>query len=467
MKLSHIIIAILILTAVAAGQTQQNVQDQIKLLEGQLMAIQEELQKLKQASEPAVAPKTAVAKSEPVARKTSEPESKPVGIDLGRGVRAIPYGSIYLNFYGNDAGNNNADIPLFATTTGRGSTGASARQTRFGVRIEGLKVGGAKLTGVLETDFYGGSPAIAIGENFGVVRMRLANARLDWKDTSVTIGQDWMVFAPQNPISIADAAIPQFAAAGNIWARLPQLKAERRFAAGKVVWQGAVLAPQSGDSASTASFLLQPNSGSLSRTPYFQTRLAFGSKNLLSTGKPGTAGVSANFGRSRANSTSAPIGEFDVNGAAVALDWNIPLHKRIVWLGEAFLGDNLAGFQAGVFQGLNSDFAVFRNGVPTAGGVRAIRSAGGWTQIGFTPDWNQDKLGIYGSVGIDDPRNSDLTNLRSRDFRTRNLAWAIDVIYKFAPQFQVGLEYRRLNTRYLISGRRNAGHLNLGAVYNF
>jgi hypothetical protein len=465
MKLLAFVI-ILLSAIVVSAQTPPDVQAQIKKLEEQLEMMKAEIERLKKAAETPAAKPVEPAPA-PTAEKKAEPDKKPAGFDLGNGVRAVPYGTIYFNLFGNDAGTNNTDVPLFATPTGRGNTSASVRQTRLGIRVEGLKVGKAKVSGVVETDFYGGSPAISIGENFGVVRVRLANAKIDWKDTSVTLGQDWMVFAPQNPVSIADAAIPQFAAAGNNWARLPQVKVEQRFGGGRVVWQGAVASPQTGDSNGTANFLQQPNSGALSRIPFLQTRLGFHDKDWLGTKKAGTIGFSAHYGRSRATATTAPLVDYNIDSYGAALDWNFPLHKRFSWSGEAFLGQNLAGFQAGVFQNFNTDYAIRLNNVLTPRGVRGIRTYGGWTQIGVTPDWNADKLTLYASVGLDDPRNRDLVNTRNRDFRSRNLAWAFDAIYKITPQFQIGLEFRQLNTDYLVSGRKRANHLNLGAAYSF
>jgi hypothetical protein len=471
-----ILISAIILTIDFSIQAQTNgndVQNRIKELESQVQTILAELDNLKKTTAATIPAKTENATTGELPEKEIAPErkieqeKKAIGIDLGNGVRAVPYGTIYFNLFGNSAGTNNSDIPLFATPTGKGNMSASVRQTRLGLRIEGLKVGKANLTGVIETDFYGGTPAIGIGENFGVVRVRLANARLDWEKTSVTVGQDWIPFAPNSPISLADAAIPQFAAAGNNWARLPQVKIERRFVGGNVVWQGAVLAPQTGDSAAAASFLQQPNSGALSRVPFFQTRLAFNQKDWLATKKPGSIGVSGHYGRSRVSSTTAPIVEFDIDSYGVALDWNTPLHRRVSWSGEVFYGQNLAGLQGGVFQGSNTDFAIRQNNAFAAAGVKGIRTAGGWTQIGLTPNWNEDKLTLYGSIGIDDPNNQDLINSRSRDFRSRNLAWAFDAIYRFRPQFQLGLEFRRLNTYYLISGRKRANHVNLAAAYSF
>lgn len=468
-KLIIISIALFFITNVYA-QTPQEVQEQIKKLEAQVQLMQAELDKLKKAS--ATPTPTTTAKVETpnptvTPDKKVEQEKKQPGFELGNGVRAIPYGTIYFNMFGNSAGTNNTDIPLFAAASGKSNVSASVRQTRFGLKLEGLKIGNAKVTGVIETDFYGGEPAIGVGENFGVVRVRLANAKIDWKNTSVTIGQDWMPFAPQNPVSIADAAIPQFAAAGNNWARLPQIKVEQRFSDGKVILQGAVLAPQTGDSSTTAVFLQQPNSGALSRIPFIQSRLSFNDKNWFATKKVGTFGVSAHYGRSRVKSTSGPIIEADIDSYGLAVDWNMPLHKRVSWSGEVFFGQNLGGFQAGVFQNYNTDFAIKQNNVVIATGIKGIRTSGGWTQIGFTPNWNKDKFTLYGSVGLDDPKNVDLVSLVNRDFRSRNLAWAFDGIYKFTPQFQIGFEFRQLNTNYTVNGKKKANHLNLGAAYSF
>ncbi|HEY8559239.1 MAG TPA: hypothetical protein VIL74_02465 [Pyrinomonadaceae bacterium] len=107
-------------------------------------------------------------------------QTKSTGVELGS-TRLIPYGTIYFNAFSNGAGTNNADVPLFAAPTGNGNTSASVRQSRLGFRLEGLKIGDANLKAVLEADFFGGFPSVGIGENFGVVRLRLANARLDWE----------------------------------------------------------------------------------------------------------------------------------------------------------------------------------------------------------------------------------------------------------------------------------------------
>jgi hypothetical protein len=387
------------------------------------------------------------------------------GIDLGP-VRATPYGTIYFNAFGNSGGTNNADDPLFATPTNQGNVSMSVRQTRLGLKLEGPKVGSAKSRGQIEADFFGGFPAIGVGENFGIVRLRLAFARLDWEKTSLEFGQDWMVFAPNNPVSIAAAAIPQMAAAGNPWARLPQIRLERKWASGKVLWQGAVLAPGTGDSptATTSPFLLQPTTGAASRVPFFQSRVAFSSANWLGTKKNGSIGLSGQYGRARVANT---FGNNKVDAEGLAVDWNFPVVVRFTINGEAFAGRNLAGFQAGVFQGFNPDFAYRSGTALVAGGPRAIATRGGWTQFGFTPPMFADRLILYGTFALDDPRDSDLVSLNKRDWRLRNQAYAFSLIYKFSPQLSWGIEFRRFETVYLQSGKQTSNHVNLGAAFSF
>lgn len=458
----------------APAPSAADLQERIRQLETQMAEMRGELDRLKRdtmaKTEAQIVPISAAVR-EPAspATQAAPQEAKPAprmpGIDLGP-VRATPYGTIYFNAFGNSGGTNNADVPLFATPTNQGNISMSVRQTRLGLKLEGPTVLHAKSRGQIEADFFGGFPAVGVGDNFGIVRLRLAFIRLDWEKTSVEAGQDWMVFAPNNPVSIAAAAIPQMAAAGNSWARLPQIRVERRWASGKVLWQGAVLAPSTGDSptASTSPFFLQPTTGAASRVPFFQSRVAFSDGNWLGTKRGGSVGFSGQYGRARVSNTT---GNNQIESVGVAADWNFPIIARLTVNGEAFFGRNLAGFQAGAFQGFNPDFAYRRGTTLIGGGPRAIGTRGGWTQLAFTPPVFSDRLIIYGTYGLDDPRDSDLISLTKRDWRVRNQAYAFSFFYKFTPQLSWGIEFRHFDTFYLQSGKQTANHVNLGAAFSF
>ena len=370
-------------------------------------------------------------------------------------VKVAPYGVVYFNGFNNSGGTNNQDVPLWAAT-GTGDTSATARQSRFGLRVSVPAVLGAKAAAVVEADFFGGFPSIGTGENFGQVRLRLAHVRLDWKNTSVVIGQDWMVFAPLSPNSLACAAIPLFAAAGNPWARLPQVRLEERFGSG--LFQAAVLAPQSGDFSS--AFLAQPNSGALSEVPYLQGRLALTTKNAFGSGKPGAVGISGHYGRSKVTPTGGSAKDLDSTGGA--LDLSLPLGKYVVIAGEAFAGKNLAGFQAAVFQGINPDAATSS---AAAGTPEAIATKGGWAQVGVTP--GASKVSLLAAYGIDDPDDADLKSATKRNWRTRNQVVALAVQYRASAQLSFGVEYRFLETAFLQSAKQKDRHLNLAMVVAF
>jgi hypothetical protein len=374
--------------------------------------------------------------------------------------KVTPYGTVFFNGFSNSAGSNNADIPLWATG-GPGSTSATARQSRFGFKVAGLAAGGGKLSAVAEADFFGGFPPIGNGDNMGILRLRLANARIDWKDTSLVVGQDWVVFAPGTPVSLACAGIPLMAAAGNPWARLPQVRLERR--AGAFAFRAAVLAPSTGDFSS--ALLYQPASGALSERPFFQARAAIGTSNAHGTGRAATFGVSGHYGRAKVLGTEGAA-DAQVESTGVAADFSFPLVKRIALAGEAFAGRNLGGFQAGIFQGVNPDY-----GVPGPArslvlvGPRSIGTHGGWAQLAASA--LPGRLSFYVTFGIDDPKDEDLVSVTRRDWRLENQVYALSFMHRMTAQLSWGIEARREKTRFLQSGTRRNDHVNLAMTLGF
>jgi hypothetical protein len=449
---------------------RQELIERLQLLETEVEQMRQELSHLRAAlgPTPVVEEKSAAGERRTMVTVNERPsapsEEKRPGFGVGPW-RAIPYGTIYFNVFSNSSGTNNADVPLFAAA-GAGNISATARQTRLGLRLDGPILAGAKLTALVESDFFGGFPSIGVGETFGVVRLRLAYARLQWQHTGLEVGQDWTIFAPNNPVSIASAAIPQLVSAGNLWMRLPQVRIEHR-GGRDVKWlaQAAVLMPGTGDfpTGTASPFLLQPGAGARARLPYFQGRVSLSQENWLGLKTAATLGVSANYGRAR---ITTPAGDHESDSVGAALDWNLPLAPRLSLLGEAFFGRNLAGFQGGIFQGINSDFAYRSGGVLVPGGPRAIGSRGGWAQLGFTPP-GADRLTFYAGYGLDDPRDEDLVSVPARDWRARNQVFTASFLYKFSPQFSVGMEFRRFETLYTQSGRRLNNHINLGVATSF
>lgn len=404
--------------------------------------------------------------SDKITRKTQ------LGINLGS-VKLVPYGTIYFNLYGNSAGTNMIDDPLFATSADHGSLGATVRQTRFGAKLEGPELLDAKSSGVIETDFFGGFPGIGIGEHFNLVRLRLAYAKLDWDKYAVTGGQDWTVFAPLNPTSIAAAAIPQAATAGNLWARLPQIKLDTKIIDERFLLQAAILSPATGDWPPNANYVFlaqNPGIGPSSKVPAFETR--FGFKDDVSYSKQKiSAGISLHYGRSRGTRTNYILGisrtkthGFDSFG--LAGDWNLPLPLGLKLTGEAYFGRNLGAFQGGAFQSYNSNYATYRGSTLIETESRGIGTRGGWAQLGWSPK-SFNFINVNFTYSQDDPRDQDLVSATPTDWRLRNQMFAVNLINNITEQLSWGLEFRRLNTENLLSGKHSNNHLNLTAAFTF
>jgi len=226
------------------------------------------------------------------------------------------------------------------------------------------------------------------------------------------------------------------------------------------------LAPGTGDfpNGGATPVLLQPGTGSASKMPFFQSRISYAHGNWFGSKKGGTIGFSGHFGRSKV--TAGALTD-DLDSYGLSADWNFPIVKRLGLSGEAFFGKNLGGFQAGIFQGYNTDFAIRQNNILVADGIRGIRTRGGWTQLGWNLPAFDDRLTLYGSLGIDDPDNEDLVSINNRNFRTRNFGYAFDAIFQVTPNLSFGGEFRRLETSYFFTSKQEANHINFGAAFKF
>ena len=159
-------------------------------------------------------------------------------------------GLILFNSYLNNGALDAQDLPslAFPKTPGEanGSVGATMNQTLLGLDATGPKIFGARTSANISVDFAGGNPTTAYGITAGLVRLRTANVRLEWENTTLNIGQDGLFFSPLSPTSYATLREPALAWAGNLWVWTPQIEIERRFtldASSSLVLQGGLLDP--------------------------------------------------------------------------------------------------------------------------------------------------------------------------------------------------------------------------------
>src|SRR5260370_14772250 len=135
-----------------------------------------------------------------------------------------------FNAYVNGRHNNQSDNPTIASfIKGDATGGATLRQSTLGLLFNGpLTVGGAKVSGSVYMDFFGGSSA-SLNH---IVRLRTAEIDLDWTNTSIMFGQAKPMISPRDPDSLAQVGVSPLTGAGNLWLWQPQARIEQRMKLG-------------------------------------------------------------------------------------------------------------------------------------------------------------------------------------------------------------------------------------------
>jgi hypothetical protein len=394
----------------------------------------------------------------PPQTRTSQTPEIPVRTHVGPAVSL--YGTILFNAFYNTALNNIEDLPLLLTPRTAPSVGdknfaMTARQTRLGLRLAQDNVVGAKLSGDFEFDLFAGKTPLTNGVDMDIFRLRLAYGRLDWKHVAFEAGQDWVIFAPLNPISYALYAIPEFSASGNLWNRLPQIRGEYKTGesdGNRFLWQVAAIDSNVGDyPVIPFSTSRQPLIGERGRMPALESRVAWSDRvkdHDLTIGLSGHYGRGQNFGVIDAINRFTPVDAW-----GVALDYIVPVTHFLNLTGEAFEGRALGIFSA------TAGEAVGAVGTP---GEHGVESRGGWiqAQFSFAKRW-QLNLGY----GLEVPNASELPVGN----HWRNQTYMGNVIYNLTRSVLFALEYRRMLTDFPNESFANArgDHINLAVGYIF
>ncbi len=369
-------------------------------------------------------------------------------------------GIVLFNLFGNSGAVDNQDVPTWAQrsdpSSSSGSVGGTLRQTILGLEVFGPDLWGAHTSGSVNFDFGGGFPATDNGVNSGLVRLRTAAVRLDWKTTSLIAGQDQLFLSPLSPTSFASLIVPPLSYAGNLWAWTPQLRVEHRFAltsASTVTLQGGFLDPLDGEPPDNQNYVWYrtPAAGEQSRQPAYAARVAYSHPLFGQTFSIGTGGYYSrqNWGYNRI-----------VNGWAGTMDLSLPLGRRFVISSAFYRGAALGGLGAALgrsvlFNGMLSD--------PNTN-VEPLNVVGGWGQLKFraTP-----KLEFNGAFGQDSPFAAevrffgDQVNSYVAPFFTANRGAFGNVIYRPRSDLLLSMEYRRLRTFTIYDNSYQAGQVNM------
>ena len=379
-------------------------------------------------------------------------------------------GIVLLNLFNSHGDTDNQDFPSFVKGpgTGTGSLGFTMRQSEIGLEVFGPTWAGAKVSGSLQADFAGGFPSTWNGVNSGIFRLRTASMRMDWKDTSVVVGQDSAFFSPLSPTSFASLAVPALNYAGNLWAWSPQVRVEHRFQLSgdqNILLQGGILDNLTGEFPPDSYFRM-PSAGELTRQPAYAIRTAW-TRTVF--GQLMTLGAAGYYSRqdwqtcpSNAGNSSGCPQPFDhyVDGWAGMADWQIPLARRLLFTGEFYRGRAIGGIGADITQ------SVVYDGNPNIAGTtaRGLDTIGGWSQLKFKAT---STLEFNAAVGLDNPTTGEVRAAEASQpylfgpLFVQNRGVLANVVFRPRSSLLFSAEYGHLRTTQLYDISNNADQFNL------
>ena len=369
-------------------------------------------------------------------------------------------GIVLFNLFGNSGTVDNQDVPTWAEPpnpgSSSGSVGGTLRQSIIGLETFGPEIWGARTSASVNFDFGGGLPATNNGVNDGLVQLRTAAVRLDWKTTSVIAGQDQLFLSPLSPTSFASVIVPPLAYAGNLWTWTPQLRVEHRFALSgdsTVTVQGGFLDPLTGEipGGGYYTWYRTATAGEQSRQPAYAARVAYSHPFFGQTFTVGAGGYYSrqNWGYDRI-----------VNAWAGTMDVNLPLGRRFVLSSEFYRGAAIGGLGAALGRSVLFDGMLSSPSTE----VVPLNVVGGWGQLKFraTP-----KLEFNGAFGQDSPFAADVRYFGEQvtsyaaPYFTANRGAFGNVIYRPRSDLLLSMEYRRLRTFNIYDSSNQADQVNM------
>ncbi len=355
---------------------------------------------------------------------------------------------------------NDQDVPGLAMPNTPGATGgsisATMRQTLLGLQVSGPGIAGAKTTGSLQFDFFGGFPEARDGSALGLVRLRVAKVQLDWDRWSLSFGQEQPFISPLSPTSLASLGTPALGYSGNLWTWTPQIALSRRWIASernRAELQIGMLDPFDGETPAK-QFLRQPEAGERSRVPAFAARQSWThgiGEHAFTVGASGYFSKQDHgFGRT-------------VEAWGGMLDWDIPLSRMVSLSGEFFRGQALGGLWGGIGTSVVYGGAQDLPSTPVFG----VNTIGGWSQIKLRPSFHWE---FNAAFGEDSPFAGELRHSAPESNYIpvmRNWTTMVNVIQRPRSNLLLSLEYRHLNTVQFDGSARTAEHINLGVGVQF
>jgi len=338
--------------------------------------------------------------------------------------------------------NGNAENPLVASLTpGDETGGGTLRQSTLGLLFNGPQTFlGGQISGSVYMDFFGGSTS-SLNH---LVRLRTAAINVDWKNTSILVGQDKPIISPRDPDSLAQVGYAPLTGSGNLWLWQPQVRLEQRFSLGD---NTGIRAQAGVFVTSTLDYPMPPTAYGIAPPQEEYSRPGTEDRIQLwhSWGETERFEIAAgyHFNENRVNETVFP-------SEVYSLDWFVRPVSKLEFSGMFFHGQNVATLGA-----LPQGFVV-----TPSGSIIAVHSTGGWAQI-RVPITARLAFNVYG--GQQDDRNADL----GYGYIGKNQSYFSNLMYRLAPNVIVSLEGGQVRTSYIGLGNRVNDHYDLAVAYLF
>ena len=442
----------------------QQVLEQIRQIRAELDTMREQLAQERRDSEALRRELTALRESlgqdqELLNARVQEHEQTKVESASKYSVRLS--GLVLLNLVSTRGSVDSLDLPLAArepVATSASGAGMSVRQSMIGLEVFGPQVGGAKTSGDLALDFFGGFPIAADGLSAARLRLRTANVKMSWDHVSIAAGQDAPFFSPQTPASLLATAYPAFSSSGNLWTWTPQIyvEAQRPFVRGsRISIAGGLLDPFTGELPGSEYDRL-PTAGERSRVPALAMRAGVQTAGDERRSAFGAGAYYAKqdwgFGRT-------------VDAWAATADWDVALGRWIGVSGEAYRGRAIGGLGGG----LSASVLFDGSASVQDSGVIPVDSTGGWVQLKVAPS---SRLEFNGAWGTDRPSCSSAPRCAPAaavdpSRMRRNATASLNTIYHLRSNVLFSLEFRRLRTTGADQVRWLADHFSLNTGIAF
>lgn len=381
-------------------------------------------------------------------------------------------GMLLINGFVNTGAVDTPATPSVAVG-GRGSAGATLRQTILGFGASGPHIFGARSFADLRVDFFGSQAASATttsysgyyNTNSAFLRLRTAHAGLEWDRTQIYFALDHPIISPDTPTSLTATALPALAWSGNLWTWNPQAVFTQTLSppgSRGVQLQAAIIdagdAPLTPAVAPTSTVIyVPPTSSELSSRPGVEARVA-----LLGSGLDDRR-MHVGLGGYFAEHDSALGRNYD--SWASTLDARLPLFAHLELSGNFYRGAALGGLGGGGYK----DFAYSPN---PAGGYyfRPLDNVGGWAQL---KERATERLEFNAAYGMDNVFAHELRRYYSQagsmlQNLARNRTFTGNVIYSPSAYLLFSLEYRRIDSAPVEDGSAASSNIiGVGAGYRF